>query len=345
MHLLVFAHKAEAQAFFENEKYTIEKIAGQDYYVSNHHFLFFCQEGASELTALTLLLGRIYHKVEAIINLGVAGALSSSLNLGQLISVRTIYGEKETQQTNTKLHKQSFTSANETGLDLVTAQSRVLSTNYKQELAHFGQLVDREAYAIAKVAKLVEKPFYCYKIISDFANETVDQIEIQKKSLEHSRLLLAGISELLELSPKNYKKVQVDLPQGLHFSAAQEKLYVQYLKKLQNKLNKQPEEILKLAELPLIKQSKLRPKVQSRALLENLQFLLNPKLKALDENLKALTANFNKKSQQISFHPQFENDTIQINAQIRNHDDWQFFLRTSQELNYKRIQSLLNGDL
>jgi len=112
------------------------------------------------------------HNCKHIVNYGTAGALNKGL-IGQLHEVGTIYQRDMDARPLTPLgttpYDQSLAAeltVKNTSITLSTGDNFVTST---PEIA--SDLVDMEAYAIAKVCAKLDIPFTCVKYASDFANE------------------------------------------------------------------------------------------------------------------------------------------------------------------------------
>ena len=147
--LLLFAHRGEAQAFLKHWHLQPRAFAVDGLYASNQIMLCITGEGvqsASERAAV--VCGAFYGEISEVVNLGVAGALASSLTVGSFCEIRTVYRESAGD-----IVFKTFTSAApaDTTIDCITADQRVLSTAYADRLRAFAPLVDRELWGIASV--------------------------------------------------------------------------------------------------------------------------------------------------------------------------------------------------
>lgn len=112
---------------------------------------------------------------EAVINYGTAGALNKDI-IGQLISIGTVYQRDMDARPLVEL---GYTPYEENSgpikiSDSIFYSPYTLSTgdNFVKDIPDLvTDAVDMEAYAIAKVCKIMGKPFECYKYLSDFADE------------------------------------------------------------------------------------------------------------------------------------------------------------------------------
>jgi len=109
---------------------------------------------------------------DAVINYGTAGTLNKEL-IGQLVEVGTIHQRDMDARPLSPLgttpydleHKASELTICDSPYTLSTGDNFVTNT---PEIVT--DLVDMEAYAIAKVCKHLAVPFYCVKYASDFAD-------------------------------------------------------------------------------------------------------------------------------------------------------------------------------
>jgi len=106
-----------------------------------------------------------------VINYGTAGALNKNI-IGQLINIGTIY---QRDMDARPLADLGVTPFEEDGGPIYVSDSLfTLSTgdNFVKQIPELiTDAVDMEAYAIAKICKRMNKPFQCYKYLTDFADE------------------------------------------------------------------------------------------------------------------------------------------------------------------------------
>jgi adenosylhomocysteine nucleosidase len=125
-----------------------------------------------------------------IINYGTAGALNKAI-IGKLISIGTLY---QRDMDARPLAKLGYTPFDNNGGPIVLNESPfTLSTgdNFVTSIPEIvTDAVDMEAYAIAKVCQLYNKPFHCYKYLTDFADENA--------AMHWQENINKGISEFLD---------------------------------------------------------------------------------------------------------------------------------------------------
>ena len=118
-------------------------------------------------------------KPSAIINYGTAGIVSNKPLIGQLVQPdviiqRDMMAEPQAPRGVTPFEEDATAGPilmfNHTNITLGTGDSFVMEPDPWFDYASI-DLVDMEAYALAKVAQSFNIPFQCYKYVSDFADE------------------------------------------------------------------------------------------------------------------------------------------------------------------------------
>lgn len=106
-----------------------------------------------------------------VINYGTAGALNKDI-IGQLINIGTVYQRDMDARPLAELGITPFEY--DGGSIKISDSPYTLSTgdNFVKAMPELvTDAVDMEAYAIAKICKRMNKPFECYKYMTDFADE------------------------------------------------------------------------------------------------------------------------------------------------------------------------------
>ena len=153
MRLLVFAHRGEAQTFLKAGKWDSIQAPYQGLYKSEHEYLLITGEGPQNATEKTAYALGSNQEIKEVINLGIAGALDKSLELDRIYQIRTCYA----QQADSPLFKSYTTDEYKEYIDCITTHERIISETSADKLRPFAQVVDREAWAIASVASLLNK--------------------------------------------------------------------------------------------------------------------------------------------------------------------------------------------
>jgi len=184
MLLLTIAHHGEAQEFIKRKYKQTVDFHFNGLYRSEDGMLLVSGEGL-QMTSMRLTAVYTYfsHQIDRIINMGIAGSLSSELQLNQIYGVRTVHHEMK--------GKSGFPSFNckETlsKVDCVSAVHSVLTDQHARELSPIADIVDRELWAVGSVCKLFSIPFKSYKLISDKAGNQTNMEEIVSKAPKFSK--------------------------------------------------------------------------------------------------------------------------------------------------------------
>ena len=186
MVIITFAHPAEAQ-FFIKRKHT-QKV---DFYFpglyrDDAELLLLTGEGIQMATIrLSAVCTYFGNKIKRIINFGIAGSLSASLQVNQIYGIQQVHHEL----TGSQGYPSFPCMETHSKIDCITAMERVTSDDYAKRLSAHAQAVDRELWGIGSVASAFKIPFKSYKLISDIAGETTDSTAIINRAQEFSKHL------------------------------------------------------------------------------------------------------------------------------------------------------------
>ena len=166
MLLLVIAHEGEAREFIKRKHTQAVDFHFKGLFRCADELLLVSGEGIQMTTMrLSAVCTYFAHKIERVLNLGIAGALDPALQMNQFYGIHLVH-----HQMKDDPGYPSFT-CKETGsrLACVTALQRVLDDRYAASLQEIAPIVDRELWAIGSVCQLFRLPFKSYKLISDRA--------------------------------------------------------------------------------------------------------------------------------------------------------------------------------
>ena len=170
MELLTFAHRGEAKAFLKRDQFGPVPFFFDGLYKNDQRYLLIHGEGP-QITSekVSVVCGAFRNEIHAVINMGVCGSLKENdFKIGTIYPIRTCYKEDEFK---------SFSTANKTGVDIISSKERVMSPEKVKNLSYFAPLVDREAWAVGSVCQTLDIPFYSYKMVSDYSdNEDICQL-------------------------------------------------------------------------------------------------------------------------------------------------------------------------
>jgi len=331
MDLLTFAHRGEAKAFFKEFPFKPLSFAFEGLYKSSDYFLLITGEGVQSVSEkLSAVLGA-FSEIEKVFNLGVCGSLDEKYTEGEIHPIRTCYLEK-----NSQMEFKSYTTSKNNGIDCISANKRVLDTQYAKYLSYFAPLVDREVWAIGSVSNLFKKPFYSYKYISDYADgEEICQV-VSSRSQDISEALLNYFKDL-NFSPK----IMGIIPElkGLHFTTSQKRLYNSLVKKLEIK-GLPLERIINLYEINALP---LSGKQKAARVLKELEAALFPFNEKVKNELKDIITPIEEAGLKVKLPKNFEIDEIEIGSKIKNHQDLNKLINNLKEFPLEKIQKVFKG--
>lgn len=196
MNLICMAHKGEAKSFIQSNLnfIQIEKI----FYLSKSKncALLITGEGILEvLPKLSFYLGK-YSEIKSITNLGIAGSLNDDISIGSIVNVENVLSYALTpprrdiyQTDNNHFIDDIKQKINILTINCITTDHRILLENDAHSLCSLAHIVDREAWANARVASIFNKQFFCYKYISDRAGHTTKDLNFKQLSKSFSDAL------------------------------------------------------------------------------------------------------------------------------------------------------------
>ncbi|MCY4523644.1 MAG: hypothetical protein OXB84_02775 [Halobacteriovoraceae bacterium] len=267
MNLLVFAHRNEAWRFLENKKLQPLSFGFPGLYGNGKELLLITKEGRQNCTErLSAVLSFYRAKITTVTNMGIAGALDRQLRPYNIYKVRTCYAQGEFKSFTTAVcdHKELQ--------DCITARERVSDSQKASFLSSFAPLVDRECWAVGSVCALFKIPFYCFKLVSDQANENC--LDIANKGKEFSEHLYS-FHEKFDYPPAKVIP-SFHLNDDFYLTVSQKNHYQALIKKLAIKWQKNEQGTLEKLNLADIAKAAKKPKERTNLLLqrirENLDF-------------------------------------------------------------------------
>ena len=353
MKLLIFAHRGEAQAFFNEWELLPVDFYFTGLFKSKKYFLLITGEGPKEASEKTVaVLAAFKTEISSIINIGIAGSLSAKLHVGELVWVRSSYA-----QNAERCEFKSYTTKTHSNIDCITAYSRVTSKTERKTLSDFADIVDREFWSIASAAHLFKIDVLALKLISDDQNST-DMCQLIKT--EAPALSKKMLNEFLAFEKNNENQRPVELlalksdsiqdyilnHPKFYFTTSQTRKLTSLLHGLSLKKIVNANEI-KTITLQIIEEhaSDKTSKELSKTLLQALSERLNPlntKIKdKINQGLKPLLDS----GANVSFDPELEQEYIQINYQIRNSKDQKRLMLALEQFNYQKIKDIFAGNL
>lgn len=349
--LLIFAHRKEAQAFFNEWEFLPVNFYFTGLFKSKEHFLLITGEGPKEASEKTIaVLSAFKPEISEIINIGIAGSLTPKLKMGEHVWVRSAYAQ------NAKVCEfKSYTTKYHNNIDCITAYSRVTTPEEKKVLSSFADIVDRELWSIASAAHLFKIEFISLKLISD-ESDTMDFCQqIQENSLVFSKKLFteyqnhsknqSQIVPIELVAPKSNTTLDFLLTHPkLYFTTSQARKISTLLRGISLKKILSDEEI-KTLTLNLIEANSdgKNSKDLSKLLLVILSEKLNPLNTHIKNKITEALAPLSNSGAQTNFDPELEQDYIQLSYQIRSTKDQKKLILALEQFNYQKIQNIFKG--
>jgi len=343
--LLTFAHRGEAKSFLKRAGY--ESLPGpvDGLYKGRDHLLLITGEGIQNATTkVAAVFGAYANQIDALVNLGLAGALLDDCQVGNIYPVRTCYLDRN----GTMVFKSFDTShtLDPEALDCVSVHHRILDAEEGQRLGCFASLVDREAWAIGSVCMLFNAPFSSYKLISDRVGEhNINLTESARDRSQEYSDKLYSFYQNLNISIKDPSRIiQRPSEDDFYFTSSQRRRYDSLMKSLLIKCSSQ-EEIFSLINLQEICHTELSRKQRTSQLLERLTDLLNPLNARVKEKLQHLSQPFRESGWRIGFDPHLQKESITIGANIHNKEELEKLIQALRALPYEELLAVLDGDI
>lgn len=352
MKLLVFAHRGEAQAFFNQWDFAPVAFYFNGLFKSKNYYLLITGEGPKDASEKTVaVVADLKEELDQIINIGIAGSLNPKLKIGDLAWVRSSYA-----QNAERCEFKSYTTTIHSSLDCITAYSRVTSSEEKKMLSSFADMVDRELWSIMSAAQLFDLPAFALKLISDEADSTDFCKLVKEEAPALSKKMLQAFLEFEqknnEARPSLQNTLAVTLEDKLlthdklYFTTSQARKLHTVLRGISIKKTLSDDEVLNLLQKLIEEDEATRtPKELSKILLNALSEKLNPLNTKIKERITQGLKPLIESGAQVSFDPELEQDYVQVSFQIRNTKDQKRLMLALEHFNYQKIKDIFQGKL
>ncbi len=375
--LLIFAHPGEAQVFIKRDHlHKNQKISGL-YQGKDYHLLITGGSGVKTLLLLTRILASSKsNQYTELINLGIAGALSSEIKLFNIYKIATVYAYQEGKPVFESFPLIPPCPRTSNICDCITVTSPVSHPRRRQKISPFADIADMELWWIAYVAREFSLSLKAVKIVSDNALSPSQKKNQSQSTLYSQKLYEYYCEKLLDSSPpisnKNvYKREEKEKiekiknkiisnlvkSQGInHLTQSQS----QIIDTLITQLIKRDIDKISIEAISLDKQDHIK-KIISLLKIKNLSGVYNPKLNSkekanqLIQKLKELIFPISQKYQnkmreltqvkgiKIDYDPRLETSQISISFTASTIKEWEKKKQTLNNVPVEEILSLLNG--
>lgn len=341
--LLIFAHRGEAQVWFDQLKFKSEPFIDDGLWQSEDSFLLISDEGLQKTTEkLAILLARRGEEISEIINLGVVGKLNQKLEIGKVYPIRTCYYFLKDQAQYKSFH------LNAEGVDCISSHQRLLNIKQYDELKNFADVVDRELWAICSVAAIFKIQVQAFKLISDDAgfSETIKCHTIQENAFDYSLTLFNFYKSIVQVHEHDshihleLKAIQND---QFYFTRSMQQQLQSLVVKLKQK-DKLNDDLWNKIDFTNLIQMKMKPKDRSLEFIKRLNEQLNPLQTMLKKKLQILTEPYEQKKISFHFSQDFEDPSFQLQLQITANSNINELTDTLKQVPVQKIISVLNGE-
>ena len=198
------------------------------------------------------------------------------------------------EQRSKKVEFKSFSSKSKTKLDCITSIDRIIDDEQAIYLSHFAQIVDRELWGIASACGLLNKPFYAYKLISDYAGTDTVCFDIKHQAAQFSQQLYAHYLAI-HIFTKEIKTELIELPETFYATVSQQRHIQTLTERLALKLDCKQSEVINNKMLNQLTSLEISPKKRTTKLIDELSKLLNPFRQQFENELQIIFGTVKKK--------------------------------------------------
>ncbi len=353
MKLLIFAHRGEAQSFFNEWDFLPVEFYFTGLFKAKNYFLLITGEGPKDASEKTVaILSSFKNNITEVINIGIAGSLSPKLKVGDFAWVRSSYAQKAE-----KCEFKSYTTKNHTSMDCITTYSRITTPEERKSLSAFADIVDRELWSIASAAHLFKIEMLSLKLISDDINSSnmcqlvKDEAPLLSKKLLQefqnfeNKSMSSKPAELLAPKSNSIEDYLLGHPK-YYFTTSQSRKLSTVIRGLSLKKILTDNEVKNIA-IQIIEKYAIdkTSKELSKILIQDLSEKLNPLNTKIKEKINQSLRPLLDSGAAVSFDPELEQEYIQINYQIRNTKDQKRLMLSLEQFNYQKIKDIFAGHL
>jgi nucleoside phosphorylase len=312
--------------------------------------------GANALRYTSYLLGRLDQQISEIINVGVAGAIDQSLDYGELVWIRSVYGQKSGITPEFK----SFSTGQQDSstLDCISVTDRILASDAKNHLKAHATVLDRELWSIAMAAQGAGISWRSLKIISDTHNQPAHCEIIQQNAGEFSQKLLQTLLPELQkifccpdLSKNQTHQAQQALitqkalASNLKLTTSMRQRFSQRLKILahdrQTALEEEFDRVIVFCQTSHQNYDELPPKKRGLIAMDTVEQMLDPArytwLAAVSKQLQLLTPP--SKSGLFNLTPDYHSGSLKLSALLSNNIERDQLLKQLAQLDCEQALS------
>ncbi len=343
MDLLVFAHRGEAMTFLK-ELELKSNSQYNDLYQNGDTLLLITKEGPHEvLVKLSYALG-LFPNIKRIINLGICGSLNKEIELESIHKPRTIYKENEFKSF------QCNSNENKDSVDLITTEKRILTEDDASALKNFATLVDREAHAVAQVAKTFNKTFEVYKLVSDHITDAKFCERIKENAQLYSDKLYDFYDKNIQSSSSKAEQnseLEILRDSDFYFSVSQRRIFNNLYKSLLKKstINNEQDFTRVLSIEDIKSREEKTPKERTSLLINNMSHALYPFRTKVQDSLNELTSELRTYDCKFKYDKDLDKKSFKFEAYIDSEEKRDLVVRTLKNFSWQRFSQIMDGQI
>lgn len=344
MILLTFAHRKEAEEFFQNEKFQLLPFVFDGLFKSDKYFLLITGEGVQSASEKIIsVLASFKEDIHIIINLGIAGSIDPKIKKDSIYEIRTSYAHHAE-----RLEFKSFTTnTKNSSIDCLTLFDRVVDIEKRKLLSPFAQIIDRELWANGSAAHLFKIPFTGIKYISDdlesvdFCKLVIEESPIiSQKLFNHFQSIYFHQDLKSSIDPLSF----ILHMKEFHFTVTQKRLLQNHYEILIRK-NISLEEVLAKPEIIEFIKSEMSPKDKTKHLLDHLLGIINPFHYKLTNSFEKIIRPYKNKQIDINYDKNFEDPNLSFTFKVKSQYELNEKIKLIQNFPIEKIEKIFEGNI
>ena len=290
------------------------------------------------LLNLGMALAKI-SEVEHVYNFGIAAALSKNRVKDEIISVRTAY-----RYLAGPMEFKSYSSCNgQAHLDCVSSFQRIQGPKEARKLSYFGDLVDRELWAVGAVCDFYRIPFESFKLISDNAWEVEPCEQIKHRALEYSCSLYQKFQAIQVVQSNQAMATDLSVPPSdLYWTESLTRQFTALSKQWQRQFPKRSIEELYTDD---IKELDIPSKKKAIVLLQKIKEHLYPVNTQIRKEIEQIIGQYSSEKIKILYDQKLESTDLKVLMTISSPDDLEQCRQWPKNFPLQDIQQKILGTI
>ena len=303
-------------------------------YVSSEWSLLISGEG---MDRIFLNLGKILAQlpsIQRVYNFGIAAALSEQWQRGQVVPIRTSY-----RSLSGTMEFKSYSCASVGAkIDCVSCLTRIREEGEGRELSHFGDLVDRELWAIGAVCSFYKIPFESFKLISDYPWDGISCYDIQSRASDYSCSLYQKFQQLPSIKPHGHDGHDIPHPfSDLYWTQSLRQRFLSLSKQWKVKYPDRS-----LSDL-YDRDGETRPKKKTIKLLDRIRDELNPINSRVRREIDSLLTPHRSAKVKVDYDPRLVSTDMKVTINFSSKEDVDHLQSWAENFPFEKIQEKIKG--